>query len=455
MRELWEPLTMPITLGVHRLQHRVLGGKSNREGNLPQDMDQALEFRKHRLMRLFGEGLISLTVVENERLDPLATDKKTLRVTFEGKADFEVFPNDFLSVRWKNSPELVEDVLSRLADDPEKLIRIATWSNQFFPGKLLTTSLRRALSDHIEIQTVSQGLLSRYGLGHVNKLNAEATTRHRSFHKQANGQKPPGEEDFVDDHRSVALLSVLERENQSGKKPNARQLLARQDRMFLRPYTMSEFKRTGDGTFRTSITVSVIEKQLMNVDGSFSVAPGRATSYLANLQKGDSAEGFILPDRHLFPQSLERRVPLIIVCTGSGIAGTLSLLRSGYDGGPLWVVYGVRNRRINGLYLEELETFAASGVINRLDIAESRPDGTLPKQYVQDVLKNEAEKVANLLREGAHLFMGGRISMGISVNRAIRDIIVRTGLCADIDDANKRLKSWYDTLQFQASVSRV
>ncbi|MFW6252753.1 MAG: hypothetical protein ACOC4F_02370 [bacterium] len=422
----------------------------------PQTKAAALRHHRGRLFSAVSKGILPLTVAEVERLDPDAPNHRTLRITFEGRSDREVFPNDFLSVRWRNDPALVEAVLERLGDAPDRLVRITLHGHAVFPGRSVTTSLRDALTNYIEIQTLSHELQERYGFEHVIAHNQDALRRYRSYHKQAQGEIPPGPGNWEADRRDVSTVSLIDKLAADGVRPGAREFFSHQCQVFLRPYTMSGFERSPDGTFRASITASVVEKRLETADGGTVSAPGRATSYLASLRPGDAAEGFLLPDRHLFPQTLGRDVPLIVVCTGAGIAGPLSLLRAGYRGGPLWVVYGVRNWEDHSLYGEELKSFADAGVIARLDIAESRPKSPrTPKRYVQDVLNHDPDTLVSWLRDGAHLYMGGRLSMGVSVNRAIRDLLTRTGECATEDEANGRLLQWYDELRFQASVSRV
>ena len=455
-QERWEPRGAIVRIARHRLIRRRMRRRYRSFSGAPQTKAQAARFQRFRLVSLKERTPIPLTVTEVERLDPTAPEHRTLRITFEGEGGLDAVPNDFLSIRWRNDPATVERALELFGERPERSVRIATASFPLFPGRMVTTTLREALTDHIELQTVSAHLLKRCGFSDVARHNAAEMQRYLAFHKQASGEAPPGADDYVTNFRAASMLSIIERMGANGEAHSARRLLARQDRLFLRPYTMSSFERLNGGRFRASITVSVVEKSLALAGGGSRTATGRATAYLSSVRPGDSTEGLILPDRHLFPQTLGRDVPLIIVCTGAGVAGPLSLLRAGYRGGPLWFIYGVRNRRDHSLYGDELQRFVDGGVISRLDIAESRPTSPdTPRRYVQDVLAASPDEVAAWLRDGAHLFMGGRLSMGVAVNRTVRDLLITTDECAGEEEANARIREWYDTLRFQASVSRV
>ncbi|MFP4644534.1 MAG: hypothetical protein ACLFM0_09280 [Spirochaetales bacterium] len=398
-----------------------------------------------------------MTVVEREQLDPDDPEHKTLRITFEGENAPEVYPNDALAVRWHNGPQLVEPVLSQLGERPSRQVRIATSSNEVFPGRIITTSLGEALRDHVEVQVASDAVLKRHNLHDVVSHNSSHTERYSAFARQARLADPPGNEEFSGDYRHVSLSSLLAQAGTAEHDSDVGTLLAQQDRIFLRPYTMSEFRRLSDGRFRASITVSVINKTLITPHGEQIPARGRATSYLESLRPGDTASGYLLPDMQQFPQSLGRTdVPLIAVCTGAGIAGLMSLLRAGYRGGPLWVMYGVRSWERNHLYGPELERLLGEGVIERLDIAESRPVGSATaKRRVTDIVNEQSDRLISWLQRGAHVYLGGRLSMGVSVNRTIRDALVDHRMCGNRSAADALMRQWYEGLRFQASVSRV
>ncbi|MFW5801903.1 MAG: hypothetical protein ACOCVC_07700 [Spirochaeta sp.] len=400
------------------------------------------------------EGATALTVVGSERLDPTAPDHTTIRLTFEGTGSQAPHPNDFITVRWRNIPDAVDRFLEDIDEDPERIISIDTFSSPLYPGGRETLPLRAALMEHLEIQTTGPELLKKYGLNSIVDHNIEQRQQLLAYHAMAEAREPADYSQYVDTTQEVFLPSLLP--HMTGDDRSIERLLEYQPRIAYRPYTMSDFRRIDSTRFQAEITVSVVQKELAAADGSSVDAFGRATSYLASLQAGDTTHGFILPDRHRFPQSSGHHVPLIIFATGAGIAGPMSMLRAGYQGGPLWIIYGVRTWEHNHLYGPELQSYLHDGTVTRLDIAESRPSSqSKPREYVTDIIKQNTVELMDWLNRGAHVFLCGRLSMGVSVNRAIMDLLIQSRQCPDNNAAHLQLQSWYDEQRFQASVSRI
>ncbi len=434
---------------------------------------------RKRLKEHIQRGGVSLTVVEKERLDPTAPDHVTLRIGFEGKdphgapvftggpssrdfgavpADREravhAAPNDYLLLRWHNTPDAVTTLIHQLGDDPDRPVTVNTFHSELFPGRTVSVPLRKALSDHVEARIAGVPLLERYNLHNLAKSARAGRSLMKDFYRMADGVIPPDGGKSLPPGRDVSLSAVIDSLN--GTAPDTETLFSLQPRIAYRPYTMSSFRRTGDNRFYAEITVSVVTRELFDVDGTARTAPGRATSYISTLEPGDVTTGYILPDRHQFPQTRAVNAPLIVVSTGAGIAGPLSLLRAGYHGGPLWVIDGVRDGGRNLLYGSELKRYASDGTIARLDIAESRPsrEGSRPRR-VTDILNENREELLRWLDDGAHLFLSGQLSMGVSVNSTLVDILARSKYDGDRDRGYRQLRRWYEDQRFQASVSRV
>jgi cytochrome P450/NADPH-cytochrome P450 reductase len=109
---------------------------------------------------------------------------------------------------------------------------------------------------------------------------------------------------------------------------------------------------------------------------------------------------------------------------GTGLAPFRGFLREraalkaqGRALGPALLFFGCRHPDQDYIYASELKEHADSGIVD-LEAAFSRHDGK--KTYVQDLLKEKAEKVAALIDQGAIVYVcgdGGR--MEPDVKRAL------------------------------------
>lgn len=122
-------------------------------------------------------------------------------------------------------------------------------------------------------------------------------------------------------------------------------------------------------------------------------------------------------------------VPIIMIGPGTGIAPFRAFLQERHAAqatGRSWLFFGDRRRGTDFLYGEELEQFAADGVLTRLDLAFSRDQDA--KVYVQQRMQENAEEFYRWLSEGAHVYVCGDADrMAKDVDAALHDIVARCG----------------------------
>ena len=154
--------------------------------------------------------------------------------------------------------------------------------------------------------------------------------------------------------------------------------------------------------------------------------------------------------------------PIIIVCTGSGVAPFRSFVHqraaqraAGATLAPTLVFFGCRRKTQDFLYEEEWSRFSSSssssgndndnllaGDINVLSESEekwkknrswfvpafSRDGGGASKEYVTHMIRREARRVWGLISAGAHVFVAGSSGkMPEDVLEAFRDVAVGVG----------------------------
>jgi cytochrome P450 / NADPH-cytochrome P450 reductase len=154
---------------------------------------------------------------------------------------------------------------------------------------------------------------------------------------------------------------------------------------------------------------------------------GMSAHYLHALHEGarlnvflEGADGFHLQD--------DVSKPMIFVSAGTGFAPMraflwerLALKRQGVALAEAALFNGIRSQTIDYIYRDEIEMFAAEGVLDHVHVATSRelPDRRV---YVQDRLREEGALVWRLMEEGGYVYVCGSQPMREGVRDAFVDI---------------------------------
>jgi cytochrome P450/NADPH-cytochrome P450 reductase len=159
---------------------------------------------------------------------------------------------------------------------------------------------------------------------------------------------------------------------------------------------------------------------------------GMSADYVHRLREGDrmtvfleSADGFHLQD--------DVGKPMIFVSAGTGFAPMraflwerLALKREGVALSEAALFNGIRSRHLDDIYRDEIEMFAAEGVLDHVHVATSRerPDR---REYVQDRLRDEGALVWRLLGAGGYVYVCGSKAMRDGVHAAFVDVVAEHG----------------------------
>ena len=109
---------------------------------------------------------------------------------------------------------------------------------------------------------------------------------------------------------------------------------------------------------------------------------------------------------------------------GTGIAGLMSLLhtRTRHNYTENWLIFGERQRAHDFFYASTIEAWQTMGMLKRLDLAFSRDQEQ--RIYVQHIIRQNAEELANWIERGAVLYVCGSIEgMASGVDQALIDIL--------------------------------
>jgi cytochrome P450/NADPH-cytochrome P450 reductase len=158
-----------------------------------------------------------------------------------------------------------------------------------------------------------------------------------------------------------------------------------------------------------SITVAVVNAPARSGRGTYE---GICSTYLARHPEESVIEALVHRPHMAFEPPADATVPIIMIGPGTGFAPFRGFLQEraaraakGDQLGPALLFFGCRHPEQDYIYKDELEAFATQGVAHVYP-AFSRMEGQ-PKQYVQDVIREHADEVWQLLQQGAIIYICG------------------------------------------------
>jgi cytochrome P450/NADPH-cytochrome P450 reductase len=157
-----------------------------------------------------------------------------------------------------------------------------------------------------------------------------------------------------------------------------------------------------------------------------------SSHYLHGIREGDrvsvfhdSADGFHLQQ--------EVSKPMIFVSAGTGFAPMraflwerLALKQAGVPLSEAALFNGIRSASVDYIYRDEVERFAADGVLDHVHIATSREQQGR-REYVQDQIRREGALVWRLLGAGGYVYVCGSQPVREAVRAAFADVAAEHG----------------------------
>jgi len=144
---------------------------------------------------------------------------------------------------------------------------------------------------------------------------------------------------------------------------------------------------------------------------------GLGSNFLYKLDPGTILTARIVNNQHFhFPA----KAPVVImISNGTGIAPFLGMIDENTSKTDCWLYCGFRAATSFKLYEQQLSDNQAKGKLAQLQIAYSRE---AEKKYVSDLIREDAEKIADALRNKAVIMICGSLSMQNDVIALLENI---------------------------------
>ncbi len=356
-----------------------------------------------------AHGATALPVLVNRELQA-GGERSTRHIEVGLPAGAAYQPGDHLAVVALNPPALVERVAARFGFEPDSYVRLSSSSPRTASLPVgEPVALAELLGRYVELQNVATRAQVELLAEHTRC--PQTKPRLLELARDDESETSPYKTEVKRKRLSVLdLLTVFP----ACELPFAL-YLGMLPAMTPRYYSISSSPLAAPD--RCSITVGVVAEPARSGLGGYE---GVCSTHLARRGPGEAVDAFVKESRSGFRLPADPRTPLVMIGPGTGLApfrGFLQQRRAlrerGEALGPARLFFGCRRPDTDFLYRDELEAFAAGGLVE-LHVAFSRLDGR--RTYVQDLVAEQAEAVWADLEAGAVVYVcgdGSRMEPGV------------------------------------------
>jgi sulfite reductase (NADPH) flavoprotein alpha-component len=311
-------------------------------------------------------------------------------------------PGDSLGAFGRNSPEVVDELISLLGFEPDASLK---------NGKGESTTLRRALSQDYTVNRASRKIMSA-----LTQRIGQGEQRNRLMELVDNADLLS---EYVDSRDYVDILKEFTEVRFESPEDFVTQLTPIVPRLYSIASSLDAHPR------EVHLCVAVVRYD----------THGRAKKGLASGFFADHADMFVKNIPVYVQASRDFRLPKdnstdIIMCgPGAGLAPFRAFIEQRvHDGatGRNWLIFGEQHRATDFLYGDELLEYQRSDKLHRLDLAFSRDQAH--KIYVQHRMLEQSKELWTWLRNGAYFYVCGDAKhMAKDVHQTLIDITQKEG----------------------------
>ena len=353
-----------------------------------------------------GAVVASLEFCKRLTPEDYARDIRHVRIGLNEEQDLPYMLGDVLNVYPRNTPSRVRAFLTEYGANPDEMIKLTP-----VPGANVDARKRSAALRPRTIEQIFTEVLDVFG------------RPNRGFYKTLARFAPEGS-------ASKAELEMLAGESAEGKKlyseltaeavtygdilvkysdvrPSIEHLVTIIPPVKPRLYSIASSPRfVGPKAVELGVVINEWKAK------SGAVRRGTGTNYIQQLVSGDAVACTVTTGTFKFPES--PMTPMIMAGLGTGLAPFRAFVQErkwmqnkGIETGPMWLFYGCRYKSKDYIFGDELEKYAAEGIITELHPAFSRDTGA--KVYVQNKIKDNQERVyKDLIEKNGFFYLCGQ-----------------------------------------------
>jgi len=392
--------------------------------------------------RALPEHAQRLTVLSNDELvrpaapglwdfakEPPRPSTRLIRLTLPDGQSYRA--GDHVAVYARNRPELVERALARLDLDGATQLSIQGEGNRFRHLPIgQTVTVRQLLTDFVELSDP----MPRRAL-------AVAGQHTRCPHTRRELARLDGEawEAEVADKR-LTLLDLLDRF--SAIELSLDQLVELSAAIAPRFYSIASSPLAEPG-----IADLIVGTTAAPAWSGLGEHRGFASGYMAGVEPGAQVFGYVRRPNPPFAPPADPATPMVLIGPGTGFAPLRGFLqererqkRAGAATGEALLFFGCRHPDHDWLCREEVEQWAADGVVTPFLAFSAVPDHRW--RFVQDALWAERARVWAAITAGAQVFVCGD---GRFMAPAVRDALIRIRM-DQADEDHEQGSEWLNAM---------
>jgi len=368
------------------------------------------------------------TMVALRELHTSASDRSCIHVEVDLRGSgLKYETGDHIGVYGENSDDVVHQIATRLNVDPTAVIQVSdpakpnkTGGEALNPlGHSGPLTVYTALSRYCDLLSP----LKKGSLNALAKFASNPTEAARLRHLASPEGKAEYNSWVVDAYRSVYEVLM---EFPSCQPPLGAFFCSIVPRLLPRYYSISSSALHSPHT--PSMTVAVVQ----GATGTGRMHNGVCSTWLGTLKIGVPLQLPVFIRSSNFRLPKRTHTPVVMIGPGTGLAPFRGFIQErtllqnkGEALGIAYMFFGLRDRKMDFIYQDELEGAEASGAISSLVVATSREPGTA-KEYVQHKLGTHGAQVISLLtdqKQKGHLYVCGATQMAKDVHAVLQSLL--------------------------------